>query len=315
MCYEAKPRNDEMGKNRVAGAFGFRGVTIMSASLGFIGLGVMGRSMAGRLLDAGHSLRVYTRTRDTATELLERGAAWCESPAALAADCPVVFTMVGFPRDVEEIYHGEKGLIAHTKPGAVLIDMTTSSPELATRIASQAAERGSHALDAPVSGGDKGAREGTLSIMVGGERAVFDRVLPLLLCMGKNIVYQGPAGSGQHCKLCNQIAIASNMLGVCEAVAYARRAGLDPQRVLQSISSGAAGSWSLSNLAPRMLADDFSPGFYIKHFIKDMALAAEAAEELGLDTPGLALALSLYRKLAEAGHEDDGTQALYRMYS
>ncbi|MFN2351759.1 MAG: NAD(P)-dependent oxidoreductase [Kiritimatiellia bacterium] len=287
----------------------------MQKNIGFIGLGVMGQSMAGHLLDAGHKLRLFTRTPAKAQPLLDRGARWADSPADLARDCDKVFTIVGFPRDVEEVYLGPAGLIENMQPGTVLTDMTTSSPELARRIATAAAERGGQALDAPVSGGDKGAREATLSIMVGGDRGPFERILPLLQCMGRNIVYQGPAGSGQHCKMCNQIAIASNMLGVCEAMAYARQSGLDPQTVLQSISTGAAGSWSLSNLAPRMLAGDFNPGFYVKHFIKDMTIAAESADGLALETPGLDLALQLYRRLAEQGHADDGTQALYRLFS
>lgn len=286
----------------------------MNKTIGFIGLGVMGKSMAGHLLDAGHTLRVYTRTREKAADLLERGAVWADSPAAVARACDIVFTIVGFPQDVEAVYLGDNGLVANAKPDAILVDMTTSKPDLAVRIAEAVAARGGRTLDAPVSGGDKGAREGTLSIMAGGDRAAFDAVLPLFELMGKNIVYQGPAGSGQHCKLCNQIAIASNMLGVCEAIAYARQAGLDPETVLKSISAGAAGSWSLSNLAPRMLAGNFDPGFYVKHFIKDMAIAAESADALRLDTPGLDLALALYRKLADGRCEDDGTQALYKLY-
>jgi 3-hydroxyisobutyrate dehydrogenase len=283
-------------------------------TIGFIGVGVMGRSMAGHLLDAGYPLVVHSRTRAKAEELLARGVQWAESPAVMADRCEAIFTIVGFPKDVEEVYFGENGLLARLRPGTILVDMTTSSPELAKRIAAAAAARGAQALDAPVSGGDKGAREGTLSIMVGGDEAAFQTVLPLFGKMGTNIVRQGPAGSGQHCKMCNQITIAATMVGVCEALAYARRSGLDPETVLRSISTGAAGSWSLSNLAPRILADNFAPGFYVKHFIKDMAIAAREADGMGLDTPGLDLALSLYRRLAEQGGEDDGTQALYRLY-
>lgn len=287
----------------------------MNKTIGFIGLGVMGRSMAGHLLAAGHSLRVFTRTQAKAQELLKRGAVWAESPAELARTCGTVFTIVGFPQDVEEVYLGSEGLIAGLQAGTLLVDMTTSRPDLAVRIAEAVSAGGGQALDAPVSGGDKGAHEATLSIMVGGAPEAFERVRPLLEVMGKNIVYQGPPGSGQHCKLCNQIAIAANMIGVCEAISYARKAGLNPQTVLQSISSGAAGSWSLSNLTPRMLAGDFAPGFFVKHFIKDMAIAVESADQLGLDTPGLDLALARYRKLAEEGYGDDGTQALYRLYN
>lgn len=283
-------------------------------TIGFIGTGVMGKSMAGHLLDAGYPLVVYSRTRAKAEELLARGAEWADSPAVLAPRCEVIFTIVGFPQDVEEVYLGENGLIAHLRPGTILVDLTTSSPELAKRIAAAAAARGAQALDAPVSGGDKGAREGTLSIMAGGDEAAFQAVLPLFEKMGANIVRQGPAGSGQHCKMCNQITIAATMVGVCEALAYARRSGLDPATVLRSIAAGAAGSWSLSNLAPRILADNFAPGFYVKHFIKDMTIAAGEADAMGLDTPGLDLALALYRRLAGQGGEDDGTQALYRLY-
>lgn len=283
-------------------------------AIGWIGLGVMGRSMAAHLLAAGNPLHVHTRTVAGAEDLLDGGAAWAESPAALAPACNVIFTMVGFPEDVDAVYFGGDGLIGAVKPGTVMVDMTTSRPGLALRIAEAAEGRGCRALDAPVSGGDRGAREATLSIMVGGDRAAFNRVLPLLQVMAGNVVFQGPAGSGQHCKMCNQIAIASNMLGVCEAIAYARRAGLDAQRVLESISAGAAGSWSLRNLGPRMLAGDFAPGFYVKHFIKDMAIAAASADAFRLDTPGLDLALALYRKLAASGCDDDGTQALYRLY-
>lgn len=283
-------------------------------TIGFIGLGVMGKSMAGHLLEAGYPLVVHTRTRASADALLARGARWADTPADVARQCAVAFTIVGFPRDVEEVYFGPQGLLAGMQAGTVLVDMTTSDPALAVRIAARAAELGGQALDAPVSGGDKGAREATLSIMVGGELAAFARVRSLLECMGKRIVHQGAAGSGQHCKLCNQIAIAANMVGVCEAMAYARRSGLDPVRVLESIASGAAGSWSLSNLAPRMLAGDFAPGFFVKHFIKDMALANDSASAMELDLPGLALALDRYRQLANAGSADEGTQALHRLY-
>lgn len=282
--------------------------------LGFIGTGVMGQSMAGHLLDAGFEMHLHSRTRAKARGLLDRGGQWHDTPASLAEACDVVFTIVGFPPDVESVYLGQDGLIAHARPGTVLVDMTTSRPDLAVRIADEASRREASALDAPVSGGDRGAREAKLSIMVGGARATFDAVLPLLEKMGQNIVYQGPAGSGQHCKMCNQIAIASGMLGVCEAIAYAMRSGLDPATVLKSISAGAAGSWSLTNLAPRMLEGDFAPGFYVKHFMKDMTIAAESARSMDLPTPGLDTARTLYQQLAESGGADDGTQALIKVY-
>jgi 3-hydroxyisobutyrate dehydrogenase len=280
--------------------------------IGFIGTGVMGKSMAGHLLKAGYPLYVNTRTKEKAEGLLDQGARWAENPAELAKECDVVITMVGYPQDVESIYLGKEGLIAHAKPGSYLIDMTTSCPQLAKKIAATAAERNIAALDAPVSGGDVGAREARLSIMVGGDEEAFENLQPVFSKMGTNVVYQGQAGSGQHTKMCNQIAIASGMIGVCEAVLYAESAGLRPELVMKSIESGAAGSWSLSNLAPRMLQGDFAPGFYVKHFIKDMKIALESAEGMGLLTPGLALAKKLYEELAEMGEENNGTQALYK---
>jgi 3-hydroxyisobutyrate dehydrogenase len=282
------------------------------ATVGFIGTGVMGKSMARHIMKAGHKVHVYTRTASKADELVQEGAVWQDTPVKLAADCDVIITMVGYPHDVEQIYLGENGLIEHARSGAYLIDMTTSSPLLAKRIYEAAAAKGQHALDAPVSGGDIGAREARLSIMVGGEQEDYEAVLPILKLMGTNIVLQGTAGAGQHTKMCNQIAIATNMIGVCEAIAYAKHAGLNPEQVLKSIESGAAGSWSLSNLGPRMIAGNFEPGFYVKHFIKDMGIALESAKEMGMDTPGLTLAVSLYRQLSELGYDEKGTQVLYK---
>ena len=282
--------------------------------VGFAGLGVMGQSMAGHILDAGYDLLVYNRTKEKAKNLIERGAVWKDDPRSLAEGSDVVITMVGYPADVEHVYLGERGLLEGARPGTVLIDMTTSSPGLAARIAEEGKKKGVSVLDAPVSGGDRGAREATLSIMVGGDEKVFNDMAPLFSVMGKGIVLQGGAGSGQHTKMANQIAIASGMMGVCEAVVYAKKAGLDPDRVLSSISAGAAGSWSLSNLAPRMLRGDFAPGFFVKHLIKDMKIALEEAKGMGMETPGLARTLELYEELASMGYENDGTQALYRLY-
>lgn len=282
--------------------------------VGFIGTGVMGKSMAGNIMRAGYEVHVYTRTKAKAEELMAEGAVWRDSPAELAEACGVVITMVGYPKDVEDIYLSERGLVRSAKPGTYLIDMTTSSPSLARKIHEAAKAKQLYALDAPVSGGDIGAREAALSIMVGGDREAFDAVMPIFRLMGKNVVLQGAAGAGQHTKMCNQIAIASNMVGICEAVAYAKKSGLDPSAVLKSIESGAAGSWSLSNLAPRIIAGNFEPGFYVKHFIKDMGIALEAAEGMGLTLPGLALARDLYTKLAELGYADKGTQALYKIW-
>lgn len=283
-------------------------------TIGFIGTGVMGSSMAGHLLTAGHPLTVYNRTKSKAQPLLDRGAQWAETPGDVAAASDTLITIVGYPEDVRAIYLGENGIIQNAKADSLLIDMTTSSPALAREIFDAARGKGASALDAPVSGGDIGAREARLSIMVGGETAAFERAKPVFETIGKNIIYQGPAGSGQHAKMCNQVSIAAAMISISESMAYAKKSGLNPETVLESISSGAAGSWSLSNLAPRMLKGDFAPGFYVKHFIKDMRIALDSAEEMGLDLPGLKLAKSLYEKLAAGGGENDGTQALFRLY-
>lgn len=282
--------------------------------IGFIGTGVMGKSMAMNLMKAGYKVLVYNRTKAKAEELIEKGATWKDTVAEVACEANVIITIVGYPKDVREVYLGENGIIENAKAGSYLIDMTTSSPKLAKEIYEAAKARNLHALDAPVSGGDVGAKEARLSIMVGGDAEAFEEVKPIFEVMGKNIVLQGGAGAGQYTKMSNQIAIASNMLGVCEAMAYAIKAGLDPKVVLKSIESGAAGSWSLSNYTPRMLSGDFEPGFYIKHFIKDMKIALESAKELGLKTPGLELALSIYEELAERGEENSGTQALFKYY-
>jgi len=282
--------------------------------IGFIGTGVMGKSMVGHLMTAGYSLMVYNRTKAKAQELLDRGAVWADTVADMAAQCNIVISIVGYPQDVEATYLGDAGLIANAQAGTILIDMTTSSPMLAKKLYKAGLEKGVKVLDAPVSGGDVGARQAKLSIMVGGDEATFKEALPVFECLGNNIVLQGAIGAGQHTKMCNQIAIAANMMGVCEAMAYAKKAGLDPEKVLISIATGAAASFSLSNLAPRMLAGDTAPGFYVKHFIKDMKIAIESAEEMGLMVPGLTLAKSLYEKLAAAGHENSGTQALFTLY-
>lgn len=282
--------------------------------IGFIGTGVMGKSMAANLMQAGYELFVYTRTAAKAASLIKLGAKWQDSPKTLADEVDVVISMVGYPTDVEEIYLGENGILAALKAGAYIIDMTTSSPQLAVRIAEKAASKGIKALDAPVSGGDVGAKEARLAIMVGGPRDAYEAMLPVFEAMGKTINYFGKAGSGQCAKMSNQIAIASNMMGVCEALAYAEKCGLDPQAVLKTIETGAAGSWSLSNLGPRMLKGDYDPGFFIKHFIKDMKIAIESAESMDLNLPGLKLAKTLYDELAYKGKENLGTQALLQWY-
>lgn len=282
--------------------------------VGFIGIGVMGKAMAGHLLKAGYSLNIFTRTKTSAQDLLDLGAHWKESPAEVASSSSVVITMVGAPADVESVYLGPNGILGCASKGTYVVDMTTSSPLLASKIHFEAAKKGIFALDAPVSGGDVGAREARLSIMVGGDKDVFDAMQPIFECMGKTIVYQGLAGSGQHTKIANQIAIAANIVGVCEALAYAQKSGLDPDTVLKSISGGAAGSWSLSNLAPRILAGNFGPGFYVRHFIKDLTIALDSAQSMGLDMPGLSLAKQLYERLAAKGWADMGTQSLFKLY-
>ena len=286
----------------------------MAYSIAFIGTGVMGRSMAGHLLQAGHALHVFNRTKEKAAPLLAAGARWHATAGAAAAQADFVFTIVGFPADVEATYFGADGVLASAKPGAVLVDMTTSSPRLAQKIADAAATRGLAALDAPVSGGDVGAREARLVIMVGGDAAAFARAQPLFALMGKNIALHGGPGAGQHCKMANQISIASIMMSWCEALTYAQKAGLDPARVIASIGGGAAASWSLNNLAPRALQGDFAPGFYVKHFLKDMRIALESAEAMQLDLPGLKQAKRLYDEVAARGWAEDGTQALLRLY-
>lgn len=281
--------------------------------IGWIGTGVMGRSMAGHLLSAGHELTVFNRTRGKAQDLLDRGATWADSPAAAARACEVVFTIVGYPHDVREVVLGEHGALAGMSGGSVIVDCTTSSPSLAVEISQTAAARGMSSLDAPVSGGDIGARNATLSIMVGGDAAAFERVRPLFEKLGKTVVLQGGPGSGQHTKMVNQILIAAGMVAVCEGIVYARAAGLDPQRVLESVSGGAAGSWSLSNYGPRILKGDLAPGFYVEHFLKDMKIALEEADRMKLSLPGLALAKQLYTTLAEMGGGRNGTHALIKV--
>jgi 3-hydroxyisobutyrate dehydrogenase len=278
--------------------------------IAWIGTGVMGLSMAGHLLKAGHSLALYSRTRAKAEPLLARGAAWRGSPAEAAADADAVCTMVGLPRDVEEVYLGPAGLVAAARPGALLIDFTTSSPSLAVALARAASVRGLQALDAPVSGGDIGARNAALSIMVGGDSDAFERARPLFQCLGKTVVRQGGPGMGQHAKMVNQIMIAGTMVGMCEGLLYARRSGLDPAVVLESVGGGAASSWSLTNLYPRILKGDLAPGFFVEHFIKDLQIALDEAGRLNLPLPGLALARQLYEAVRACGGARCGTQAL-----
>jgi 3-hydroxyisobutyrate dehydrogenase len=278
--------------------------------IGWIGTGVMGKSMCGHLIAAGFPTTVYSRTREKAEALLAAGASWAATPAEVAERSDVVFTMVGFPQDVRDVYFSETGVLKGARRGALLIDMTTTEPTLAREIHARAVARGCGAVDAPVSGGDVGARNQTLSIMVGGDNDAVARAMPLFQILGKNIVHQGGPGAGQHTKMCNQIVIAGTMIGVCESLVYAYRAKLNPESMLESIRSGAAGCWTLENLAPRVLKGNFEPGFIVEHFIKDMGIALSEAQQMGLAMPGLALVHQLYLALKAQGHGRRGTQAL-----
>jgi len=278
--------------------------------IGWIGTGVMGRSMCGHLLGKGFTATVFNRTKSKAENLLAQGATWADTPKAVAQQSDVIFTIVGFPADVREVMLGDDGALAGSKAGNILVDMTTSEPSLAVEIAAAAKAKGVHSVDAPVSGGDVGAREARLSIMIGGDKEVVDALQPCWQVMGKTIVHQGGPGAGQHTKMVNQTLIATNMIGVCEALLYAHQAGLDLPTVMESVGSGAAGSWSLANLGPRIIAGNFDPGFFVEHFIKDMGIALAEGKRMGLSLPGLALAHQLYLAVQAQGHGRDGTHAL-----
>ncbi len=279
-------------------------------NIGWIGTGVMGRSMAGHLQTVGHKLFVFNRTQNKAQDLLDNGAQWCSSPAEAAGNAEIVFSIVGFPYDVETTYLGESGVLSKNASCRIVVDMTTSEPGLAKKIASIAAERGISSLDAPVSGGDVGAKNGTLAIMAGGAKQTYDAVLPLFELMGKNIAYMGEAGAGQHTKMCNQILVAGSMISVCESLLYAAKAGLNQQAVIDIVSKGAAASWTISHLGPRIVNGNYDPGFYVEHFIKDMGIALKEAAAMKLSLPGLAVVHQLYIALQAQGHGRSGTQAL-----
>ena len=278
--------------------------------IGWIGTGVMGSSMCGHLLTAGYRVTVHSRTRSKAQPLLDRGAQWAEHPRAVAIDSDVLFTMVGFPHDVRQVYFGPDGILSGAGAGTILIDMTTTQPSLSREIAVAASAKGLAAIDAPVSGGDVGAKNATLSIMVGGDATSVQAVMSLFELLGKKIVYQGGPGTGQQAKLCNQIVIAGTMVGVCESLLYGYKAGLDLTRMLESIRGGAAACWTLDNLAPRILQRNFDPGFFVEHFIKDMGLALEDSKRMGLVLPGLTLVHQLYQTVQTLGHGRSGTHAL-----
>lgn len=282
--------------------------------IGFIGVGVMGKSMVRNLMKAGFELSIYTRTKSKVEDVIAEGAKWYDSVAECAKNQDAIITIVGYPKDVEEVYFGEGGIIENAKSGCVTIDMTTSQPGLAVKIYEAAKAKGISALDAPVSGGDVGAQKGTLSIMVGGDKAAFDACMKIFEAMGTNIIFEGGPSTGQHTKMANQIALAGAIAGVCEAMAYSKTVGLDVQTMLDSISKGAAGSWQMSNMAPRILGGDLNPGFFIKHYIKDMNIATEESDNANLNLQILKTVNQMYKKLDDMGFGDLGTQALIKYF-
>ncbi len=285
----------------------------MDNRVGWIGTGVMGKSMCAHILKAGYNVSVYNRTKEKAKELIDVGAVWCSNPKEVAEKSDIVFTIVGFPHDVEDVYLGENGVLKAIKKGAIIVDMTTSEPSLAQRVYEEAKKIGVSSIDAPVSGGDVGAKNGTLAIMAGGDKETYEKVFPFFELMGKNIAYMGKAGAGQHTKMSNQILIASTMIGVVESLLYAYKAGNDLGEVINVIGKGAAGCWSINNLGPRIVKGNFDPGFFIKHFIKDMGIALKEAKNLNLSLPGLALAYQFYISATALGLENLGTQGLYKV--
>ncbi|MCB6917118.1 NAD(P)-dependent oxidoreductase [Enterococcus avium] len=287
---------------------------VNSMRIGFIGTGVMGKSIVKHFLAKGHEVMVYNRTKSKTDELVAQGAIWQETPAEVTNASEIIFSMVGYPSDVEEIYYGANGIFSVEVKDKILVDLTTSTPTLAEKIYQTAKKEGAAALDAPVSGGDLGAQNGTLSIMVGGDQAVYDSVVPLFDIMGKSYSLQGKAGAGQHTKMANQIMIAGTMTGMTEMLVYAKAANLDVEKVLETLGGGAAQNWSMSNYAPRILKADYSPGFFVKHFIKDLKIALDEAEKMHLNLPATKLATELYERLADQGFDNDGTQALIKLW-
>lgn len=282
--------------------------------IAFIGVGVMGKSMVRNLMKKGFEVSIYSRTKAKVLDVIDEGAIWCENIKECVMDKDAVITIVGYPKDVEEVYFGEEGIIINSNKGTYIIDMTTTSPKLSVKIYEEGKKNGLIALDAPVSGGDVGAKNGTLSIMVGGDKQAFENCKEIFEAMGTNIIYEGKAGCGQHTKMANQIALAGAIAGVCEAITYAKNTGLDIQTMLDSISKGAAGSWQMDNMAPRMLKGDFDPGFFIKHYVKDMNIASEEAEEKDISLNVLESVLDMYKTLEKEGLGDLGTQALIKYY-
>ena len=286
----------------------------MKQKIGWIGTGVMGKSMCSHVIKDGYNVSVYNRTKKKTEDLIKMGATWRSNPEEVAENSDIIFTIVGYPKDVEEVYFGEKGIMEGIKPNSIIVDMTTSEPTLAQRIYQQAKKKQSFSIDAPVSGGDVGAREGTLAIMAGGDKEIYEKILPFFNLMGKNVAYMGKTGAGQHTKMSNQILIATTMIGVVESLLYAYKAGNDLNEVINVIGKGAAGCWSINNLGPRIVDGNFDPGFYIKHFIKDMGIALQEAKQMNLSLPGLALAYQFYISATAMGLENLGTQGLYKVF-
>lgn len=282
--------------------------------IGFIGTGVMGSSMVGHLLEAGYDVTVYNRTRSKADSLIEAGASWSDTPRIITENSDIIFSIVGYPSDVEQVYFGDEGIMNGLSQGKILIDMTTSTPQLAEQIAEEAASQGATALDAPVSGGDLGAKNGTLTVMVGGDQSAFRQVEPILESFAKEVRRFGKAGSGQHAKMANQIMVAGTMTGLTEMLAYAHATGLDLEDVLKTVGGGAAGNWSLANYGPRIITDDYSPGFFVKHFVKDLGIALEEAAKLTIQLPATQQAYQLYKQLEDEGYGDEGTQSLIKLW-
>ena len=282
--------------------------------VGFIGTGVMGSSMVRHLLNADYDVNVFNRTKEKALPLVDEGAVWQNSPAEVAENSDVIFTIVGYPTDVEEVYFGDKGIFEGLAEGKIVVDMTTSTPELAVRISEKAGEMKVKSLDAPVSGGDLGAKNGTLTVMVGGDENAFELVRPLFDSFSGSLNLFGPAGSGQHTKMVNQIMVAGTMTGMTEMLVYAKAAGLKLEEVIKTVNGGAAQNWSLGNYAPRIITEDYSPGFFVKHFVKDLKIVLDEAAKMNLDLPATKQAYDLYEMLQDKGHGDDGTQALIKLW-
>lgn len=282
--------------------------------IGFVGTGVMGQSIVRHLLEAGNQVFIYTRTRKKAESLIEEGARWCDTPKKVAKEADLIFTMVGYPSDVEDVYYGNNGLFQSDSANKTFIDLTTSTPTLAEKIYDTAVSRGASAIDAPVSGGDLGAQKGTLTVMAGGEETVFDKVRPVIELFSSSLMLHGGPGSGQHTKMANQIMVAGTMTGLSEMLAYANKAGLDLEKVIETLSGGAASNWSLLNYGPRILKEDYSPGFFVKHFVKDLKIVLDEAEKMNLNLPSTQLAYKLYKELSDDGYENSGTQALIKLW-